>query len=111
MCKTMYITMYILDYAVQYVYNKHYHLSICILNCIKWYCMPDLFNLFQVCTVEFLYAGICSIVEMEDEPKLKRLRDYENWESLSLAEKSKLIKLCERLHPSVLESMYYSLHK
>jgi len=52
------------------------------------------------------YTGICSLFELKDEPKLTRLRDYKNWDSLSLAEKSKLITLCERLHPSVLESMY-----
>jgi len=65
-------------------------------------------SLFQVCTVELylLYTGICSVVELEDELNLRRLRDYESWDSLSLAEKSNLVKLCERLHPSVLESMY-----
>jgi len=40
---------------------------------------------------------------------LTRLRDYKNWKSLSLAEKSELVKLCERLHPSDLRGKYDSL--
>jgi len=45
-------------------------------------------------------------MKLEDEPDLRRLRDYENWKSLLPADK---LKLCKERSPDVLKGKYNHL--
>jgi len=87
--------MYTVHYSIS---NKLYYLSIYVLILTT----DPAFHLYLL-IVPIVHTGTCSLIELKDEPNLTRLRDHKNWYLLSLAEKSELVKLCERLHPRKLE--------